>query len=130
MKSFRLDRQSIDEFLSSWPSLLIALAITGGLAYAGWLLPGWRIVLVLFAGGYFGYALRGTLTQSIAERYPMARCRGLLAVGMVVLTLGVLARFSFPESQTTPLDAIWLSTAFVCILLFIIINRKDPDVFR
>lgn len=130
MKSFRLDRESVGDFIQSWPIILIALALTGLLAYLGWLDAAWRVCLVLFAGAYFGYVLRGMLSQNLREHYPNARWIGLLSVGLVVATFGGTVRMAFPATQGGLVDIVWLSMSFVCILAFVVINRRDPDVLR
>lgn len=130
MKSFRLDRQSCSDLIESWPAIVAAVAVSGGLTYFGWFDPVWRIVLLLFAGCYFGYVLRGRLTTKLRERYPNARYHALLSVGFSVMTLGVLIRMAFRETQGGPLDIAWLTVSFLCILTFVVVNRRDPDVFR
>jgi hypothetical protein len=130
MKSFRLDRESVNDFVESWPIIFVALAVTGLFGYLGWLDAFWRVCLVLIAGAYFGYVLRGMLTQNLMARYPNARWIGLLSVGLVVAALGVFVRMAFPATQGDAVDIAWLSLSFVCILTFIVINRRDPDVLR
>jgi hypothetical protein len=68
MKSFRLDRESVNDFVASWPIMFIAVAVASLFGYFGWLDTVWRVCLVVFAGAYFGYVFRGTLTQSLLER--------------------------------------------------------------
>ena len=128
MKSFRLDRDSVDEFLSSWPVLLIAVALSIWLAWLGWGHWVWRGTAVVVAGAYLGYVFRGRLAESVREKYPHAKAPLLLSIGLVTLTLGVLVRMTFPAVQTGPLDLTWLAVAFCCILAFVVINRGDPDV--
>lgn len=130
MKSLRLDRQSIAELVESWPLVVVAIGISGWLGYMGWFDPAWRMSLVIFAGLYFGYVLRGSLGRGLAERFPNARFRGLLSVGMIVMTLGVLTRMGFPQTQGGAFDLAWLGVSFVSLLAFVIVNRRDPDVFR
>lgn len=130
MKSFRLDHQSIAELVESWPLILLAIGITAGLGYLGWFDPAWRTSLVIFAGLYFGYVRRGSLGRGLAQRFPNARFRGLLSAGLIVMTLGVLTRLGFPQTQGGAFDLAWLGISFVCILTFVIVNRRDPDVFR
>src|SRR5690349_24789172 len=95
MKSFRLDRESVSKFIESWPMLAISAAICLGLAYVGWTNAFWRVLLVVYAGAYFGYVVRGRLFANLRERYPNARWIGLLSVGLSVMTLGVLSRMAF-----------------------------------
>jgi hypothetical protein len=128
MKSFHLDRASVAAFLESWPIVLGCVAITGVLAWIGWSEPVWRVSLVLFAGVYFGYVLRGRLHHSVADCYPHARLRALLSIGLSVATGGVLCRMAFPAIQGSMLDIIWLAVSFFCVLIFVLVNRRDPDV--
>src|SRR5688572_25315925 len=130
MKSFRLDRESVNGFVESWPIIFIAVAVTCLFGYFGWLDAFWRVCFVLFAGAYFGYVFRGMLTQNLSERYPNARSIGLVSVGLVAAALGVFVRMTFPDTQGGVVDIVWLSLSFVCILTFVVINRRDPDVLR
>ena len=130
MKSFRLDRDSISDFIESWPIIVVSFALSVWLGYLGWFDPFWRVFLVLYAGAYFGYVVRGMLSQNLREGYPNARCILLLSVGLVVASLDVVARMAFPAAQGSLLDIVWLSISFVCILTFVVINRRDPDVLQ
>ena len=130
MKSFRLDRESVADFIESWPVIFASVALCVWLGYLGWFDAVWRVSLVLFAGAYFGYVIRGRLLQNLRSQYPNARWIGLLSIGFVVATLGVVARMAFPATQGGLLDIVWLSLSFVCILIFVVINRRDPDVLR
>lgn len=82
MKSFRLDTDSINDAIESWPALLAALAISAGLAYMGWFDPAWRGLLIIFAALFFGYSLRGAFTHKIRLKYPNATCIWLISIGM------------------------------------------------
>jgi hypothetical protein len=130
MKSFRLDQESVADIARSWPLIIAALGVSVGLAYLGWFDAAWRVSLVVFAGLYFGYVVRGSFAQNLQERYPNARFIGLLSVGLVVATLGVFTRMVFPNTQGGRLDIVWLAISFVSILTFVVINRHDPDVLR
>ena len=130
MKSFRLDRESVTDFMESWPVLVASVALCVWLGYVGWSNVVWRVVLVLYAGAYFGYVVRGRLFGNLRERYPNARWIGLLSVGLSVMTLGVVARMAFRETQGGLLDMVWLSLSFICIFTFVVANRRDPDVWR
>lgn len=68
MKAFQLDTESIHDAIESWPAILIALAISVFLTYAGWFNLTWRGALVVFASVYFGYALRGVFARSLRLR--------------------------------------------------------------
>jgi hypothetical protein len=130
MKSFRLDTESIDKFIESWPAIIFAAALCGLFAYLGVSSIAWRALLIVFGGLYFGYMLRGTLTQNMRAKYPNASCLSLLSIAMCSATLGVLARMTFPSVQNGYLDYTWLSICFASLLAFIVINRRDPDVMQ
>ncbi|MBI1348739.1 hypothetical protein GC163_20900 [bacterium] len=108
----------------------MALAICGVVGYFGWTDLFWRGLVIVFAGYYFGYLARGRLFQNLQEKYPRARGIGLLSIGMVTLTLGVLTRMTFQEMQGGAFDVAWLVASFIAILAFVIINRRDPDIWR
>lgn len=130
MKSFRLDRRSVAHCIQSWPLIVVAVGASVWLGYLGWFDAVWRVSLVVFAGLYFGYIVRGSLAQNLKDRYPNARFIGLLSVGLVVATLGVGTRMAFPDTQGGLLDIVWLAVSFVFILTFVVINRHHPDVLR
>jgi len=130
MRSFRLDRESLSDALQSWPAMVGAIAMCCAVAYVGWTHLFWRGLVIVFAGYYFGYVARGNLFHNLQEKYPQARYIGLLSMGMVTLTLGVLVRMTFREMQGGAFDVVWLLAAFIAILAFVIINRRDPDIWR
>jgi hypothetical protein len=35
---------------------------------------------------------------------------------------------AFPAIQGSMLDIIWLAVSFFCVLIFVPVNRRDPDV--
>jgi hypothetical protein len=130
MKSFRLDRDSVTEFLDSWPSLLVGALLAGAFVYVG-LTHVWGVVAgVVLCGVYGGYLLRGVAADRLRETYPNARWHGLLSVGMATMTLGVAARMAFPQVQGGVLDLAWLGVSFSSILAFVVANRHDGDVIR
>lgn len=128
MKSFRIDTDSVNDAVESWPALLIALAISATLAYWGWLDAACRATLVAFGAIYFGYVLRGALTRGVRSKYPNASCLWLLSIGLTSATLGVIVRMLFPSLQGGLTDYVWLAVSFLTILSFALINRHDPDV--
>jgi hypothetical protein len=130
MKSFRLDTESIYDAIESWPAILIALAISAFLTYAGWFNVKWRGILVVFAAVYFGYALRGVFAHNLRAKYPNAKSIWLLSVGMTSVLLGVLARMLLPSLQGVLTDYVWIIVSFSTILAFVVINRHDPDVLK
>jgi len=130
MKSFRLDFDSVKDTIDSWPAIIVSTIICGLLAYFGWFDPTRRITLVVFAALYFGYALRGSLTQSFRAKYANASYLSLLSIGMCSATFGVLGRMIFPAQQGGLLDYVWLAISFTTILAFVLVNRRDTDVVQ
>jgi hypothetical protein len=130
MKSFRLDTNSIDAFIESWPALLAALAFSGALMYAGWFNATSRGLLIAFSALYFGYALRGRLTEKLRAEYPNAAHLWLVSIGMTSAALGVVARMLMPSLQGGYTDYIWIAISFSTLLAFVVINRRDRDVVK
>ena len=130
MKSFQLDTESIYDAIESWPAILIALAISVVLTYAGWFNVTCRGILVVFAAVYFGYALRGVFTRSLRAKYPNAKSIWLLSIGMTSVLLGMLARMLLPSLHGVTTDYVWIVVSFMTILAFVVINRHDPDVLK
>jgi len=130
MKSFRIDTDSINDAIESWPALLTALAISASLAYVGWFDATWRGILIVFGAVYFGYALRGTLTHNLRSKYPKATCIWLVSIGLTSVALGVIARMFLPSLQGGLTDYVWIAVSFTTILAFVVINRHDPDVLK
>ena len=130
MKSFQLDTESIHDAIESWPAILIALAISVFLTYAGWFNVTCRGILVVFAAVYFGYALRGVFARSLRAKYPNAKSIWLLSIGMTSVLLGMLARMLLPSLHGVTTDYVWIVVSFMTILAFVVINRHDPDVLK
>ncbi|MFN5392268.1 MAG: hypothetical protein ACK5EO_00085 [Planctomycetota bacterium] len=130
MKSFRLDTDSINDAIESWPALLAALTVNAGLAYMGWFDAAWRGVLIIFGAVFFGYSLRGVLTHKLRSKYPKATCIWLISIGMTSVAIGVFARMLLPSLQGALTDYVWIVVSFTTILAFVVINRHDPDVLR
>lgn len=130
MKAFRLDIDSIDDLIKSWPALLAALVISIGLAYVGWSDAAWRGVLIVFAAVYFGYSLQSMFAHKLRSKYPNAKCTWLVSIGMMSVVLGMFARMLLPSLQGGVTDYVWIVVSFTTILAFVVINRHDPDVLR
>ena len=124
MKSFRLDRQSVQEFIAEWPWWLVLLPIGLATAWCARSNPWEQIVIPLL----LGLAIAPGLLVEIPRRYPTASCSWLLAVGMSCLLIGVTCRMAFPAWQSTTFDLCWLATSFVAILTFLLINRSKKNV--
>ena len=130
MKSFRLDIDSVNDAIESWPALLLALAVSASLAYLGWLDAAWRGTLIVFGAIYFGYAMRGTFSYGLRSKYPNAACIWLVSIGLTSAALGVIARMLLPSLQGGSTDCVWIGVSFTTILAFVVINRRDPDVLK
>ena len=130
MKSFRLDRDSFNDAIESWPAFLVAFAIVASLAYLGWADSIWRGALIAFGASYLGYALRGTITHGLRTKYPNASYIWLLSIGLTSAALGVISRMLLPSLQGAQTDYVWITIAFSTILAFVVINRQDPDVLN
>ena len=130
VKSFRFDSDSIKEAIESWPAFLFALAVSASLVYLGWLNVAWRGTLIVFGAIYFGYTMRGTITQGLRSKYPNAACICLVSIGLTSTALGVIARMLLPSLQGGLTDYIWIAISFSTILTFVVINRRDPDVLK
>lgn len=128
MKSFRIDRDSVDTFLASWPIFIAAIALAACIVWFGWVHWWWRVTAVTVAGLYIVYVMRGHLAALIHKKYPHAKAPLLLSIGFVAMTLGLLVRMTFPKLQGGWLDLTWIAVAFCSILAFVVINRGDPDV--
>jgi hypothetical protein len=130
MKSFRLDADSVAEFLDSWLALLVGGLLVGTLVYVGIRHPWGRVAGVLLGGIHGGYALRGVASARLRKQYPNARWHWLLSIGMATFTLGFATRMAGPQVQGLAFDLAWLGVSFCSILAFVVANRRDPDVFR
>jgi len=130
MKSFRLDRDSVAEFLDSWPTLLIGGLLVGALVYIGFRHPWGWVAGLLLCGVYGVCALRGVVSDRLRKRYPNARFHWLLSIGMATATIGVFTRMAFRQVQGSSFDLAWLGASFCSILAFVVANRKDEDVVR
>ena len=130
MKSFRLDTNSINAFFESWPAFLSALAISGALMYAGWFNATCQGLLIAFSALYFGYALRGRLTENLRAKYPNATHLWLVSIGLTSAAIGVVTRLLMPSLQGSYTDYIWIAISFSTILAFVVMNRRDRDVVK
>jgi hypothetical protein len=130
MKSFRLDPDSVTEFLDSWPALAIG-SILAGLSFYFGMTHHWGLVCaVLLCGTYGGYLLRGVGARRLQEKYPGARWIWLLMAGMMTAVLGVGTGMAFPQVHGTAFDKAWLAMSFFSILIFVLINRKNKSVIQ
>ena len=90
----------------------------------------WRVAALLAGAVFVGCLCRGHLCRGLREKYPNARWIGLLAVGLAIATFGVIARFVVPGAEEGSFTLIFFIPAGVCIAVFVLINRRDPDVAR
>ncbi len=98
--------------------------------YAGWFNATSRGLLIAFSALYFGYALRGRLTEKLRAKYPNAAHLWLVSIGMTSAALGVVARMLMPSLQGGYTDYIWIAISFSTLLAFVVINRRDRDVVK
>ena len=128
MKSFRLHIESKSELVQSAIGLIIGVGVFLALQHFDVSGIGYRVVMLLLAAVMAGYLWRGQLGRTLRRRFPNARWIPLLAVGFTIAGFGVIARFVLPQA-----DDGWFTLAFIlpagaCIVAFVIINRRDPDV--
>lgn len=124
MRSFRLDPDSVDEVVESWPLFLVALVIAIPLGLLAANNPWGRILIPMLFGVVLGPRIVGRLRRS----YPTAKHLWLLSIGMMTSFIGVLARMAFPDWQGAGFDLTWLGIAFFTILAFVLVNRGNKDV--
>ena len=129
-RSFRLDPDSVTEFLDSWPALLIGALVACLSVYLGMTHLWGRIFAVFLFGTYGGFLLRGVAGERLREQYPGARWVWLLSVGFTTLVVGVATGMAFPETRGSAFDRAWLGVAFFSILAFVLANRKNKNVVR
>jgi hypothetical protein len=125
MRSFRLDPDSVTDFLRSWPVLLLGGLIAAMVVFLGSAYWWTRILLPVLMGVCVGPRL---FVGRIREQYPNARHVWLLSIGMMTALVGVVARMAFPAWQGSKFDLTWLGVTFFTILAFVLLNRGDHDV--
>jgi hypothetical protein len=130
MKSFRLDTNSVNDAIESWPAILTALLISAFLMYVGWFHAAWRGILIAFGALYFGYVFRGALTRDLRSKYPNATSLWLISIGFTSALFGLAIRVLMPSLQGSFSDYLWIILSFTTILAFVVINRRDPDVLK
>ncbi|HVX13700.1 MAG TPA: hypothetical protein VHC22_21135 [Pirellulales bacterium] len=124
MKSFRLERRSVEEFVEGWP--VFAISIVGGVLL-GWLQATYPLARV-FIPLSFGFAFGPRMVGQLRHKYPTAKQLWLLSVGFTTCLVGVAARMAFPAWQGGRFDLVWVITAFVFILAFVLVNRGNKEV--
>ena len=130
MKSFRLHTGPKGELVQDIVGLLVGVGLFLALHFFHIAESAWRIVAIITGAVFVGYMCRGRLCRSLRIRYPNARWIGLLAVGLAIATFGVIARFVVPGAEEGTFTLAFILPAGACIAMFVIINRKDPDVTR
>lgn len=124
MKSFRLDRDSVEEVIQGWPLFLVIVIIGSAVAWFATAYIWGRILIPLL----FGVALGPRIVGQLRQRYPTAKQLWLLSIGMATMLAGVTARMAFPSWQGIAFDLPWLGVAFSSILVFVLVNRGNKDV--
>jgi hypothetical protein len=126
MRSFRLDRSTIIDAL--W--LVPAVAIVGGVWSLGWIQPGRGYLNLVVAVLCVWPLLSGSTMRHVAARYPLAKARWLVGVGISCVIFCLCHRMLSGSNQVGMLDRIGVVLAFASLATFAIINRRDPDVWR
>lgn len=98
--------------------------------FVGWFNATCQGLLIAFSAVYFGYALRGRLTENLRVKYPNAAYLWLVSIGMTSAVIGVVARLLMPSLQGSYTDYVWIAISFSTILAFVLINRHDRDVVK
>lgn len=127
MRSFRLDPDSVAEFVRSWPVVLIGALTGSAIAFFGRDLWCIRFLLPILMGVCLGPRL---FVGRISERYPTARHPWLVSIGLTTALLGVVLRMAVPTWRGMAFDLTWLGVSFFSILAFVLLNRGNDDVVR
>ena len=130
MKSFRLDTDSVVDFLDAWPAVVIGILLASLSAWLGITHLWGRAVAVLLCAIYGGFLVRGVFCQRLREQYPGARWVWLLAAGLTTIAVGLAVRMALPTFQSPAFDLACLGDSFFLILAFVLANRKDKNVVR
>lgn len=85
------------------------------------------IVIVAFAAWYL---VSGRVVNRVRAQYPDARFALSLATGMTVSVCGGVIYLAIPDVASVPFNVLWLSTSFLCILFFLVVNRKDGRMLK
>lgn len=130
MKSFWLHIGSKREGMLDAIGIMLALPLVGALHYFHIAEPAWRMTVIIGGAILVGSLCRGSLCRGFRLRYPNARWLGLLAVGWVLAMFGVFARFIIRGADDRTLTLALLVPGGGCIATFLLINQRDPDVWR
>jgi len=127
MRTFRLDPDSVRDFVTSWPLVLACTAVGSAIAMLATTHHWGRILIPVL----FGIALGPRLVDGqLREKYPTAKHLWLLSIGLMTSLIGIIARMAFPGWQGTGFDLTWLGTAFFSILAFVLVNHRNKDVVQ
>ena len=127
MRSFRLDPDSVTDFLRSWPFVLFGGLLAAAIALISKDYSWARLSIPLLMGICLGPRL---FVGRIREQYPTARHQWLLSIGMMTALIGVVLRMAFPTWQGSDFDLTWLGVSFFTILAFVLLNRGNKDVVK
>jgi hypothetical protein len=130
VNSFKLDTESVREFLKYWPLHILIFLMLLTQAFFGVFNVAVAMTLNHVYGLYLGFIFRGQFHESLREKYPHARYMLLLSAGIGIATMAVLLRMIYPQLQGTVFDGCWTIVSFMLILSFVVINHKDKDVMR
>ena len=130
MESFRLDPDSVAEFLRIWPALAVVAVLSGLAAYFGILHPVVRVSEVVSLGVFGGHVFQGVAAQRLRDQYPGARGIWLLSVGATALVVGGASHVIFPDARVPAFELSWCGVAFFTILAFALVNRNNKHVIR
>ncbi len=127
MRSFRLDAESVETLVESWPLILVSAVAGVGLSVFARDSPWGQLLIPLLYGVALGPSL---LSGQLRRQYPTARHLWLLAIGMTTSGVGLVGRMTFPAWQGTAFDLTWLGISFFSILTFVLVNRRNKDVVQ
>ncbi|MCG6156519.1 hypothetical protein [Rubinisphaera margarita] len=126
MKSFQLDPDSLDEVVKGWPVLVVALLLGSVIASFTQFHP-WARILIPSA---LGLVLGIRMIPQLWRNHPTARHIWLLAIGMIACLVEAVLNIAFPRGLDGDFHFVWLVIAFVSLLAFAVVNRKNRDVVQ
>jgi len=130
MRSFRLHTLSTAEWIQTAVAFGIGIALFVTFGALGVAESLWRTTAILGGAVTVGWLCRGQFYRTLRRRYPHARAVGLLAIGFVILAFWGITQLLASEADTGRFTLAFILPALACISVFVIVNRKDPDVTR